>query len=342
MEPPKTLNEYLTKLFVKEKIDRPAVVDPQTGKSYILLSEAIWDIAAAIFSVLYLIAMLRLLFWALLDVYHGQNEVLKLFFSENTVYPDSPLCRLISYAVIGGGMGGVVNGFRSIVNWHSEAKAFSWRFIWKYITLPPLGAVLAAMVYALVYGGIGVLGGSFNLGEGSANQALSAFGIGALSGYGSHKVFKWLDEIVNRVFTTVKVIVEVPDLTDKTQVKADAELKEAGLKLGNVEHIIDSDSKKIGKIVSQIPLPETKVPKASSVDIKIAKKAVADIAVPNLIDKTEKQATDALKKVGLDCSVKFKKNCDEKDIGKVIDQSPSADTKVTKGSEVTITIGKKE
>ena len=341
MEPPQTFNEYVRKWFVKEKMDGPPVIDPQTGKSYVLLSEAIWDIAAAIFSILYLLSMLRFLFWALLDVYHGQNQVLTLIFSEDTNYPDSPLSRLISFAVIGGGMGGVVNGFRSIINWHSESKAFSWRFIWKYVTLPPLGAVLAAMVYALVYGGIGVLGGSFNLGEGSANQALSAFGIGALSGYGSHKVFKWLDELVNRVFSTAKVIVEVPDLTDKTQEEATAELKEAGLKLGSVDYIIDSDNKKIGKVVGQTPLPEMKVPKASSVDVKIAKKAAAEVAVPDLKGFTEQKAKDALKKDGLDCTVKIQKNSDEKDIGKVIEQSPSAKEKVSKGSIVTITIAQK-
>lgn len=272
MEPAKTFKEWARRLVIKEKMGGRPVIDPQTNRSYELLSEAIWDIAAATFSVLYLLAMLLFFLWALFDIYHGQNQVLKLVFSEDTTYPDSPLCRLIAYAVIGGGLGGVVNGFRSIVIWHSERKAFGWRFIWKYVTLPPLGAVLAAMVYAIVHGGIGVLGGSFTPGEGLANQALSAFGIGALAGYGSHKVFKWLDGQVNRIFITVKAEVEVPDLTDKTQEDAETALKASGLKLDKVEDIIDSNDEKTGKVVSQSPPPGTKVPKASSVDIKIAKK----------------------------------------------------------------------
>ena len=272
MEQPKTLGQCTKKLLVKEKMEAPPVIDRQTGEQFILESEAIWDIAAATFSVLYLLAMLLLFSWALFDVYHGQNRLLARFFSEDTIYPDSPLCRLIAYAVIGGGLGGIVNGFRSIVNWHSSKKAFGWRFVWKYVTLPWLGAILAAMVYAVINGGIGVLGGSIASGDESANQALTAFGIGALAGYGSYKVCKWLDDIVNRMFSTVKADVLVPVLTDKTQDEADEILKASDLKLGKVEFVVYSDDTKVGKIISQNPISSTKVPKASSVDIKIAKK----------------------------------------------------------------------
>lgn len=203
MEPPKTFAEWTRKLVVREKTGVSAE-DEQTGKSFELLSETIWDVAAAIVSVLYLFATLVFLCWALFDVYHGQNQVLQYLLSKETILPDSPLSRLIAYAVIGGGLGGVVNGFRSIIVWHSERQAFGWRYAWKYITLPPLGALLAAMVYALVQSGMAVLGGNFVPDENAANQALSAFGIGALAGYGSHKVFIWLDWHVNRWFSTAK------------------------------------------------------------------------------------------------------------------------------------------
>lgn len=269
MEQAKTFRELFKRLFFKEKLESVPVTDPQTGKSYDLMSEAIWDIVAAIFSFLYLLFMLVLFSLALFDIYHGQNRVLEFLFSKDMIYPDSPLCRLIAYAVIGGGLGGIINGFRSIIMWHSERNAFGWRFMWKYITLPPIGAVLAAMVYALVYGGIGVLGGDFTPDENSANQALSAFGIGALAGYGSQKVFKWLDYYVNRIFSTTQAEVKVPDLVGKTREEVVNALKAAGLKLGK-EYKGTGDSTNKGTVIKQVPASDSTLTRGKAVDITIA------------------------------------------------------------------------
>jgi len=267
MEPPKTLKKMAKRLINKEKIGDTAI-DELTNKPFELWTEALWDTVAAAFSVLYLLVMLVFFCWALFDIYHGQNQVLTLIFSEDTTYPDSPLSRLIAYAVIGGGLGGVVNGFRSIISWHAERMAFGWRFIWKYITLPPLGAVLAAIVYAVVHCGIGVLGGGFAQGENSANQVLSAFAIGALSGYGSHQVFKWLDEHVKKIFTPAKV--RVPDLTGKTQEEAEVALKRTHLKLGEVSQEVSDDPAKTDKVISQNPAAGSISSTGKFVDITIA------------------------------------------------------------------------
>ena len=274
MEPPKTEEEKAKKgLFSKEKTGDTAI-DEQTGKVFELETEMLWDIITATFSVVYLLIMLLLLCWALFDIYHGQNELLTRIFSEDTIYPDSPLSRLIAYAVIGGGLGGVVNGFRSIIIWHAERKAFGWRFTWKYITLPPLGAVLAAMVYAIVHSGMGVLGGGFAQGENYTNQALSAFAIGALSGYGSQKVFKWLDGHVNKLFRIAPVIeVKVPDLEGKTLKEAEAALKQSGLKLGKVKQEVTDDPTKVDKVIRQSPTEDSTISKGRSVNIIIGKKA---------------------------------------------------------------------
>ncbi len=254
------------RFWVKQEMGGP-VTDPQTGTSFVLMSEAIWDTAAAALSVLYLLFMLGFLSWALFDIYHGQNQVLAWLFSKETTYPDSPLGRLIAYAVIGGGMGAVVDGFRSFVIWHSERQAFGWRFLWKYITLPPLGGLLAAMVYALVQGGIAILGGSFMPEEGSANQVLSAFGIGALAGYGSNKVFRWLDGHVNRIFSIQKEIA-VPNLTGLTKDQAVTALEEAGLKVGKIKE--KSDPANAGKVILQSPKADSKLAPGAVVDITIA------------------------------------------------------------------------
>jgi hypothetical protein len=284
MESPKTLKEKARRLLSSTK-KGIIVIDKDTGKVYELETETLWDIFTATFSVLYLLTMLVLLCWALFDIYHGQNQLLTLIFPEDTNYPDSPLSRMIAYAVIGGGLGGVVNGFRSIIGWHAERRAFGWRFMWKYITLPPLGAVLAPIVYAIVYCGIGVLGGGFAQDENSASQALSAFAIGALSGYGSRQVYIWLDEQVKKIFnpppkTEVNVPdveVNVPDLKSKTQKQAEVVLKEFHLKLGKVSQEVSDDPSAVDKVISQNPQADSKRAKGNPVDITIALKESQDV-----------------------------------------------------------------
>ena len=182
-------------------------VDEKTGNIYQLVPEKAWDIAAATFSILYLVIMLAV-FSGLLFAILG-NQFLK---------EDNPIYLLMAYTVIGGGLGGVINGIRSFIGWHADRRAFGRRHVWKYITLPLLGAVLAAMVYAFFRSGLVAFGGNFAPDDNFANQALGAFSIGALSGYGSHRVLKWLEEQVNKLFKiTGTVGIKEPDLKDKTK-----------------------------------------------------------------------------------------------------------------------------
>lgn len=255
-------------------MEEETVLDEQTGKSYKLEPEKGWDIAAAIFSILYLVAMLGFFFWQLIETCAGQGLLLKLFLPEGVDYPNSPLYRLMAYTVIGGGLGGIVNGIRSFINWHAERKAFGRRYVWKYITLPLLGAVLAAIVYAIVRGGIAALGVNYTPGEDFTNQAMSAFAIGALSGYGSHKVFKWLDGHVNKLFRLAPVVeVIVPDLKGKTQNEAKVALKQSDLKLGKVSQKVSADPSEFSKVIDQNPPAGSTRPKGGLVDITIATKA---------------------------------------------------------------------
>lgn len=258
-------------LIKKEKTGE-FVTDEQTGKVFELETEAIWDIAAAIVSALYLIAMLGFFAWQFVDIATGRMLFLKGILQESAEKLNSDMCRTIAYAVIGGGLGGIVNGFRSILNWHAERKGFGYRHLWKYLTLPLLGATLAAMVYALTRAGIAVIGGNFATDNSFTIQAFAAFSIGALSGYGSQKVFKWLDEHVNRMFQISPVTeVKVPNLKGKTKQQVKDALRKLKLNLGVISEQASSDAAEINKVVIQSPPAGTKVPKASSVDITIAK-----------------------------------------------------------------------
>jgi len=256
------------KLSEKQKTGKSAA-DPQTGEVYELETEAAWDIVAATISVVYLITMLVLFVWQLVDVCTGRLVLLKVILHDNAEQLNSDINRIIAYAVIGGGLGGIVNGFRSILHWHADRKAFGWRHLWKYITLPFLGATLAAIVYALSRGGIAVIGGNSTVGNDSTVQAFSAFAIGALSGYGAQKVFKWLDEHVNRLF---QISVEVPELKARTKQEATDILRASELNLGTVSEQASTNAEEINKVIDQSPPAGTKKPKASPVDITIGKK----------------------------------------------------------------------
>jgi hypothetical protein len=267
----------VSKLEKKPKPKKPKKYarDEQTGKIFELEPEMTWDILAATISVLYSIIMLVFFSWLLFELCTGSRFLWKFLSLENTEILDSTLFRLIAYTVIGGGLGGTINGIRSFIIWHCERKAFGWRFVWKNITLPLLGAVLAAIVYAIVRGGIAAFGGGFVVPtESGPTQAFSAFAVGAIAGYGSHKVFRWLDEQVNKLFKiSPPPETKVPDLKDKTKDEAETLLMEAKLNLGEVNYKPVEDPAKVDKVIGQNPLPDSKIPEGESVDITIGTKA---------------------------------------------------------------------
>lgn len=248
--------------------------DEQTGKVFKLKPERYWDVIAATIGILYSIAMLIFFSWLLFDLCTDNRSLLKFLILQNVDILESPIFRLIVYAVIGGGLGGTINGIRSIIIWHCERAAFGWRFIWKNITHPLLGAVLAAIVYAIIRGGIAAFeGGLAAKSEPGGTQAFSAFAIGALSGYGSHKVFRWLDEQVNKLFRiSPPTEIKVPDLTGKTKNEAEALLKEAKLNVGKIDYKPSEDPGKIDKVVAQIPPSGSNISVGGSIDITIGAK----------------------------------------------------------------------
>ncbi|MHC4536868.1 MAG: helix-turn-helix domain-containing protein [Planctomycetota bacterium] len=189
-------------------------VDEQTGKIYEVVPEGTWDVVVAVLSILYLVVVLvtfTYLFFAIWTNYSIEIDD-----------PKSPVFLLMAYAVVGGGLGGAINGIRSFIGWHSEREAFKRRYVWKYISLPLIGVALAVIVYAFFRSGLVAFGGNFAPNENFANQALASFAIGALSGYGSRRVLIWLDRLVKKLFKiadtdTGAVGTKVPDLKGKTE-----------------------------------------------------------------------------------------------------------------------------
>ena len=167
-------------------------VDEQTGGSFEVTPEETWDVFGAVLSILYLVVVLV--------VFTCLFFIIWTNFSIEIYPPEAPVLLLIAYAVVGGGLGGTINGIRSFIGWHSEREAFKRRFVWKYISQPLIGVALAVIVYAFFRSGFVAFGGNFAPNENFANQALAAFAIGALSGYGSRRALIWMDRYVKKLF----------------------------------------------------------------------------------------------------------------------------------------------
>jgi hypothetical protein len=241
--------------------------DPQTGQTFLRVPERWFDIVAAWVSIGYSLAAIVFLGWLFLDTWMGVNSA----FFMKSYQPllkgeNSAVFKLVMYTAIGGGMGAAVNNIRSFVHWHAELKGFGWRFVWKYISMPPLGATLAVMVYAIIRGGIAVFSGGFSSSDGTITS-FSAWATGALAGYGSHKVFIWLDDKVNTLFTVTKVT--VPDVKGKTRDEAEQTLRATQLALGDVAEEPASDANMIGKVMRQTPSAGAEAAPDSKVSITI-------------------------------------------------------------------------
>ncbi len=253
------------------------VADKQTGAIYELGQENIFDIIAATASAFYLFCMFFLLLWLFLDIRTGRMLLLSYFFETDAPCFHSVTFRMIVYVAVGGSLGGIINGLRSILQWHSDRKSFGWRHFWKYLILPCLGAALAIIVYAIVRSGLAVVGVdlSAKTAEGdvpdSLKQIFALFSLGSLSGYGSHQVFRWLDKKVAGLFQMYSVAVtQVPDLKDQTLEDAKEALRAAKLNLGSITFVYEGPSLP-GRVVDQKPEKEKTVQQASTVNLIIRK-----------------------------------------------------------------------
>jgi hypothetical protein len=253
---------------MEKKDEKQYYCDEATGTVYELHPEEWTDTILAVVSILYLLFMLAFFFWQLFDLWSGKYWLVQWMGYKNIERLTNPLFRLAVYAFIGGGLGGITNGIRSFIGWHSERSAFRRRFAWKYITAPWIGTTLALFAFALIRSGLAILGGDFQAETPNIRQTLSMFAMGVLAGYGSKEVFIWLDAQVKRIFK-VTPEVRVPDLQHKTKEEAEGILKAANLKLGKVSNESTEDAALIGKVISQTPLQDTPIASGETVDITL-------------------------------------------------------------------------
>lgn len=249
-------------------------------------SERTRDVVAAFCAAVYLLAALAFFAWQLFDVwgekyYFLQHIVLRDIMrlsKDDLIAPgklESGVFRAMAFAVIGGGMGGAVNGVRSILERHADiakkSKKFNWRFAYVYVFLPPLGATLGLIAVALTRTGLGVLSGEVEVPTGTA-PAVSSLAIGFLAGYGSGDVFLWLDSRVSALFRPSSI--SVPSLLGKTRVDAEAALVAVKLNLGKVTHD-PTAAGPAGLVIEQTPRAFSYRSEGSQVDVTVSGAAPA-------------------------------------------------------------------
>jgi PASTA domain len=292
-------------------IVRKKVKDAQTGKDFDVIDEGRIDIVFAWISAAYSIAVIGFLTWVVLSMLYGGLTAGRLATWLMPVL-NLPASKLIFYTAIGGAIGASVNNLRSFIAWHAEERAFGWRFIWKYLAMPPIGATLAVLVYGILQSGAAVITGASAPTEGqptSAVSALTAWATGTLAGYGSHNVFKWLDDKVNTLFKVdAQQTTTVPDVKGKSLEEAKQMVIDARLKVGDITKT-PASSDQADMVIAQTHEAGTTVNCDSKVDLTVGIAGPTDPAPnppeedtiphngqPNLVDEpVEANAGDETK-----------------------------------------------
>ncbi len=226
------------------------------------------DEGSANLAIVYLLFMLGFFAWLLFDTWINMHTLFRLLGYQADQYQvdqlKSPIYHLIAYTAIGGAMGGIVNGIRSVLLYYSS---FERRYFWKYIAAPWMGSALALIGFALLHSTVAIFGGEAANTTSNTPQYLANFGVGALAGYGSKDVFVWLDQQVSKLFKPETA----PDVTGQTEAEAAAELKAKNLLKGESVATPAQTPAEENLVVDQAPAPGTPIVSGQAVDLVVAK-----------------------------------------------------------------------
>jgi serine/threonine-protein kinase len=128
----------------------------------------------------------------------------------------------------------------------------------------------------------------------------------------------------------------VPDVTTLTVDTAITQLRNAGFTTNTIQQ--ESTTAQPGTVIAQTPKGGTTLTKGATVTLTVAK--AARPTVPNLVGKTQDEASNAVYALGLVPQVASKTVTDPTQDGKVISQSPPAGTKRSKGGHVRLVVGR--
>jgi eukaryotic-like serine/threonine-protein kinase len=129
--------------------------------------------------------------------------------------------------------------------------------------------------------------------------------------------------------------VTVPDVRGFTQDAATRTLRDAGFEVAP-EFQVTANQADVGDVIKQSPDPGTLLDTGKTVTITVGK-APKQVPVPNVVGMTEDEAKTAITDAGLKVGV-VSPQPDSAPAGQVIDQNPSADQTVDKGSTVDLVV----
>ena len=132
-----------------------------------------------------------------------------------------------------------------------------------------------------------------------------------------------------------KTTVEVPDLEGYTVAQAKAALKEKGLEFAKAGEE-SSDTVDKGDITRTDPEAGSKVDPGSTVKVYVSS-GKGDIPIPSVVGESQEEAASTLQDAGFDVETRSDYS-DTVDKGKVISQTPEANTNGKEGDSVIITI----
>lgn len=143
------------------------------------------------------------------------------------------------------------------------------------------------------------------------------------------------DKAVKVVVSKGKESVELPDVVGMTAEQATYALAKAGFEIGELKRDF-SDTIPENIVMGQEPEAGKKVTKGTVVNLLISK-GQEIVQVPDVIGKTEQEATNILTQTGLQMS-KSEEYSNEVEMGRVIRQSPQPGTEVERETRVNLVI----
>jgi serine/threonine-protein kinase len=141
---------------------------------------------------------------------------------------------------------------------------------------------------------------------------------------------------ITLLVSTGPKLVQVPSVIGQQQDAADTAIRDAGL-IPDFENR-DSDAP-VGEVIAQNPGAGSTVKQHTRVTVVVSNGAGTAV-VPNVVGESREAARGDLKAAGLSVRIVLRTTTDENEDGTVLDQSPSAGTRLRRGEFVTIFVGK--
>jgi beta-lactam-binding protein with PASTA domain/predicted Ser/Thr protein kinase len=144
------------------------------------------------------------------------------------------------------------------------------------------------------------------------------------------------NSVVTLIVSAGPKLVQVPSVVGTQQDAAEAALRDAGLT--PVVERRNSDAPD-GQVIAQDPVAGATVKANANVIVTVSKGLPAAV-VPNVVGESQDAAKADIEGAGLSARVVRRTTTDESEDGQVLDQSPSAGTRLPRGEAVTIFVGK--